>query len=66
MDRKNNKFSKKLMAAALAVIFQPSYLLAQSDANMTAQENINRAMQAPAAQSEFTKECSNLLWYYLI
>ena len=54
MDRKNNKFSKKLIATALALVFQPSYLLAQSDANITAQENINRAMQTPAAQSEFT------------
>lgn len=54
MDRKNNKFSKKLIATALALVFQPSYLLAQSDANITAQENINRAMQTPAAKSEFT------------
>jgi predicted Zn-dependent protease len=53
MKIKNSQFRKKAIACSLAFVFQPTMLLAQVDSNSVAQDNINRAVQAPKAQAEF-------------
>jgi len=46
MSNKRHRLSKKIIAGALAVLFQPSMLLAQTDSNRIAQDNIDRAMRS--------------------
>ncbi len=46
MSNKRHRLSKKIIASALAFLFQPSMLLAQTDSNRIAQDNIDRAMRS--------------------
>ncbi len=52
MDLKINQFAKKVLASSVALIFYPTCIFAQAN-NQLAQDNINRTMQTPKAQSEF-------------
>ena len=52
MNLKINQFAKKALASSVALIFYPACLFAQAN-NQLAQDNINRTMQTPKAQSEF-------------
>ena len=46
MSNKRHLLTKKIIASALAFLFQPSMLLAQADSNRIAQDNIDRAMRS--------------------
>ena len=56
MGPKFTSFSQKALCVALAVIFQPTAILAQTETNRVAQDNLNRVMQKPHAHSEFKPE----------
>ncbi len=53
MGSKFTSFSQKALCVALAMIFQPAAILAQTETNRVAQDNLNRVMQKPQAHSEF-------------
>ncbi|MEY4481042.1 MAG: hypothetical protein RIQ84_204 [Pseudomonadota bacterium] len=46
MSNKRHFLAKKIIAASLACLFQPTLLLAQADSNRIAQDNIDHAMRS--------------------